>query len=113
MSYPEPSELQEFAQEPVPFHEFHVNELELLDNGKIRVGIENVEYIYHPTYLRMDIGEVSEYPEWEENIEEIWNDGVAWEIQEDFISVEWFKQIQHTAYWVLEEITIGNPNLYQ
>ena len=116
MSYPEPQELREFAQEPMPFHEIHASDLELLDNDRIRVGYENVEYVYHPTYLRVEFAdgehERHEYPDWEYVLEDVWNDGVDWEIQEDFICVTMLSDHRYEAYWVLEEITIENPSLY-
>lgn len=116
-SYPEPEQLRKYAEEPMPFHEFTATDLELVENDKIRVGIENVEYIYHPTYFLIDPGhedwDRQKYPEWVDKVDGVWKDSLDWEIQKDFICTTGFSDGQkYEAYWVLETIEIENPNLY-
>ena len=118
MSYPDPSELRKWSEEPMPFHSIRPHDLELLENDKIRVGYGNVEYVYHPTYLRVQPEEKDafreEYPEWNDLIEDFWEDSLNIEITEDFICFTMFhNNCQYEAYWVLEEITVENPNLYR
>jgi hypothetical protein len=118
MNYPEPQELREFAQEPVPFHKIHASDLELLSDGRIRVGYENVEYVYHPTYLLEELEnsngerERYEYPNWPVSASEIFEDSVEWEIVEDYICTTFTVDGWYEIYWVIEDITIENPELY-
>lgn len=115
--YPDPEQLKTFAEEPMPFQEFHGTDLEMLEDGRIRVGIANVEYIYHPTYLLEtdEYGEVTrfEYPDWPISAKESFDDSMAISIVEDFISGVVPADEHYEAYWVLEKIEIENPNLYQ
>lgn len=116
-SYPEPEQLREFTQEPMPFHEFHASDLELLEDDRIRVGIEDVEYTYHPTYLRVENNDENvhreEYPEWDDFVSDVWEDSVDIEITEDYLCFFMLNNDSiYEAYWVLEEISISNPNLY-
>ena len=115
-SYPEPSQLQEFTNKPMPFHDIHASDLELIEDNKIRVSYENTEYVYHPTYFRIERAENDveriEYSEWKNEVDMMWENGMDWEIQEDFICVTYLSDYQYEAYWVLENITINNPNLY-
>jgi hypothetical protein len=116
-SYPEPKQLRKFTQEPMPFHEFHASDLELVGDNMIRVGIENVEYTYHPTYLRVENNDENihreEYPEWDDLVLDIWEKSVDIEITEDYICFVMLNNDSiYEAYWVLEEISISNPRLY-
>ena len=118
MSYPEPNELKEFSTEPIIFHDIQGNELELLDSHKIRVGYENVEYVFHPTYILEEVEnsqeerERYEYPNWPIPAEELFSDMMNVSILEDYICGTVLSDGYYEVYWVLEKVTFENPNLY-
>jgi len=113
-AYPDPKQLRQFTTEPVPFHE--LSDIELCDDDRIRCTVGNVEYVFHPTYVlqRENKNEWNkyEYPETPIPRSELFEDAIHTEIQEDYICQTVIVDTEYEVYWVLEEITISNPNLY-
>lgn len=134
ITYPDPEQLRKYADEPMPFHKINASNIEMLvgergiTDGSLRWGAGPVEYIWHPTYILVE----TERDEWE-RIEDIswydmdhtdaWDKAIDLQIEEDFICVTEFisesgeagDAIPHQfdAYWVLQTVTINNPNLYR
>jgi len=113
-AYPDPKQLRQFTTEPVPFHE--LSDIELCDDDRIRCTVGNVEYVFHPTYVLEEVqdGEYDryEYPETPLPRNELFESRTDTQINEDYICMTLILDTLYEAYWVLEEITIENPNLY-
>lgn len=122
-SYPDPAQLQRYAEDPMPFHDIVASDLELADDERLRYGAEHVAYQYHPTYImveteRDEYTEASDLPWFDLSHAKAWNRAMNVEIQEDFIVASDLvtgpdgESHKYDAYWILETVTFKNPNLY-
>jgi len=116
-SYPDPSQLRAFAREPMPFHEVHAKDLELLDDGTLRHGAESVEYRWPAEYINVETAS----EEWERlkdvsyfdmTHREAWNQSGDTEVTEDYVCATGMpndprsRVLFFEAYWILGSITI-------
>jgi len=116
-SYPDPSQLRAFAREPMPFHEVHAKDLELLDDGTLRYGVESVEYRWPAEYINVETAS----DEWERlkdvsyfdmTHREAWNQSGDIELAEDYVCAAGMpnnpasRVLFFEAYWILGSITI-------
>jgi len=118
--YPDPKQLRAFAREPMPFHEVHASDLELLDDGALRHGVESVEYRWSAEYVVIE----TEPDEWERLSDlsgfdmshpEAWNRADDIELNEDYVCATGVPDSvdpsvwMYEAYWLLDSITIERP----
>lgn len=121
-SYPEPAQLRQYAQEPMPFTE--VDDISLRHDGYLTGGSEHVEYAYGPTYIRFtpesadsvdDAFEVSEHPDASLDHARCWTEAEHVQVEEDFICATGLadKMVpepgQFEAFWMLRSVTITVP----
>lgn len=119
-NYPDPRQLRAFAREPMPFHEVHPSDLELLDDGTLRHGVESVEYRWPAEYIIIE----TESEEWERlkdvsdfdmSHREAWDQAGNIELAEDYVCATGMPNdprsgaLMFRAYWILGSITIERP----
>lgn len=118
--YPDPAQLRAFAREPMPFHDAHASDLELLDDGTVRWRIESVEYRWPAEYINVETAP----EEWERlkdvsyldmTHREAWDEAGDIEITDDFVCATGMPPeadsgvLLFEAYWILGSITITRP----
>jgi len=130
IDYPEPSELREYAMEPMPFHPLTPDDLSMQIDGHLEATIVNVTYNYRPATLAFELESIEWTPQ--SDISDLFHDhDRSWkqadnvEITEDYIAatglthaVEWDhviggkmdKPVQFDAKWLLDEVTIKNDD---
>ena len=115
--YPDPDQLRAFAREPVPFHEVHASDLELLDDGTLRHGVESVEYRWPAEYTNVETapGEwkrLKDVSHFDMSHREAWGTADNIRLTEDYVCATGVPDAEgpniwmFEAYWVLGSITI-------
>lgn len=103
MTLPEPEQLREWANEPIPFHPITLEDYEISDDrSEIIIKCDNVEYVYEYAYAH-------ELLEHESTVDisakEAYDDCIEWYFEGgDFIGTSGY---EYEAVWLLEQIVIN------
>ena len=115
--YPDPSQLRAFAREPIPFHEVHASDLELLDDGGLRHSAESVEYRWPGEHINVETGpgeweRIKDVSHFDMSHREAWDQADNIEVTMDYVCATGVPDVvdphiwMFEAYWVLGSITI-------